>query len=54
MRIADPRVKADVGFAADAGEDEEGGEGTALEELLLLLLLLCEDLVPLKWKALLF
>ena len=25
LRIADPEVKADVGFIADAGGDEEGG-----------------------------
>ena len=45
LRIADPEVKADVGFVADAGGDEEGGgelEGSFL------LLLLCTGPAPLK------
>ena len=50
LRIAYPEMKADVGLATDDAEDEEGGEGIALEGLLLLLLL-CTGLAPLRWKA---
>ena len=45
MGIADPKVKADVGFVIAAGEDEERGgelEGSVL------LLLLCTGPAPLK------
>ena len=45
LRIADPEVKADVGFVVAAGGDEEGGgelEGSVL------LLLLCTGPAPLK------
>ena len=48
LRIADPEEKADLGFVADAGGDEERGEEIALGGSLLLLLLLCTGPGPLK------